>query len=318
MAKENVMQSSERIAKKKKQGLLHEYWKHKELFLLLLPAVIYFIVFHYAPMYGILIAFEDFLPRSGILGSEWVGLQNFSKMFSGLYFWLVFRNTLVISFLKLIVGFPMPIILALLLNEVSCQWFKKSVQTITYLPHFIGWVVLAGIVQQVLSPSTGAVNYVIKALGGTPIFFMGSTRWFRPVVVLSSIWRNCGWDSIIYLAAVSGIDPTMYEAANLDGATRFQKIWYVTLPSLIPTITIMLIFALGGVMNDDFDQIYNMLNAKVMSVGDVIGTYTYRTGLQQMNYSYATAVGLFKNVIALFLVSLSNWFSKKISGSSLW
>ena len=147
---------------------------------------------------------------------------------------------------------------------------------------------------------------------------MGSTRWFRPVVVLSSIWRNCGWDSIIYLAAVSGIDPTMYEAANLDGATRFQKIWYVTLPSLIPTITIMLIFALGGVMNDDFDQIYNMLNAKVMSVGDVIGTYTYRTGLQQMNYSYATAVGLFKNVIALFLVSLSNWFSKKISGSSLW
>lgn len=239
-------------------------------------------------------------------------------MFSGLYFWPVFRNTLVISFLKLIVGFPMPIILALLLNEVSCQWFKKSVQTITYLPHFIGWVVLAGIVQQVLSPSTGAVNYVIKALGGNPIFFMGSTRWFRPVVVLSSIWRNCGWDSIIYLAAVSGIDPTMYEAANLDGATRFQKIWYVTLPSLIPTITIMLIFALGGVMNDDFDQIYNMLNAKVMSVGDVIGTYTYRTGLQQMNYSYATAVGLFKNVIALFLVSLSNWFSKKISGSSLW
>lgn len=318
MAKENVMQSSERIAKKKKQGLLHEYWKHKELFLLLLPAVIYFIVFHYAPMYGILIAFEDFLPRSGIWGSEWVGLQNFSKMFSGLYFWPVFRNTLVISFLKLIVGFPMPIILALLLNEVSCQWFKKGVQTITYLPHFIGWVVLAGIVQQVLSPSTGAVNYVIKALGGNPIFFMGSTRWFRPVVVLSSIWRNCGWDSIIYLAAVSGIDPTMYEAANLDGVTRFQKIWYVTLPSLIPTITIMLIFALGGVMNDDFDQIYNMLNAKVMSVGDVIGTYTYRTGLQQMNYSYATAVGLFKNVIALFLVSLSNWFSKKISGSSLW
>ncbi len=182
----------------------------------------------------------------------------------------------------------------------------------------IGWVVLAGIVQQVLSPSTGVLNYVITALGGEPIFFMGSTKWFRPVVVLSSIWRNCGWDSIIYLAATSGIDPTMYEAANLDGATRFQKIWYVTLPGLIPTITIMLIFALGGVMNDDFDQLYNMLNAKVLSVGDVIGTYTYRVGLQQMNYSYATAVGLFKNVIALLLVSLSNLFSKKISGSSLW
>lgn len=303
---------------KEKQGILHQYWKHKELFLLLLPVIAYFVVFHYVPMYGVLIAFEDFLPRSGILGSEWVGLQNFQKMFSGLYFWPVFRNTLIISFLKLIVGFPMPIILALLLNEVSCGWFKKSVQTITYLPHFIGWVVLAGIVQQVLSPSTGVLNYVITALGGEPIFFMGSTKWFRPVVVLSSIWRNCGWDSIIYLAATSGIDPTMYEAANLDGATRFQKIWYVTLPGLIPTITIMLIFALGGVMNDDFDQLYNMLNAKVMSVGDVIGTYTYRVGLQQMNYSYATAVGLFKNVIALLLVSLSNLFSKKISGSSLW
>lgn len=303
---------------KEKQGILHQYWKHKELFLLLLPVIAYFVVFHYVPMYGVLIAFEDFLPRSGILGSEWVGLQNFQKMFSGLYFWPVFRNTLIISFLKLTVGFPMPIILALLLNEVSCGWFKKSVQTITYLPHFIGWVVLAGIVQQVLSPSTGVLNYVITTLGGEPIFFMGSTKWFRPVVVLSSIWRNCGWDSIIYLAATSGIDPTMYEAANLDGATRFQKIWYVTLPGLIPTITIMLIFALGGVMNDDFDQLYNMLNAKVLSVGDVIGTYTYRVGLQQMNYSYATAVGLFKNVIALLLVSLSNLFSKKISGSSLW
>ena len=303
---------------KEKQGILHQYWKHKELFLLLLPVIAYFVVFHYVPMYGVLIAFEDFLPRSGILGSEWVGLQNFQKMFSGLYFWPVFRNTLIISFLKLIVGFPMPIILALLLNEVSCGWFKKSVQTITYLPHFIGWVVLAGIVQQVLSPSTGVLNYVITTLGGEPIFFMGSTKWFRPVVVLSSIWRNCGWDSIIYLAATSGIDPTMYEAANLDGATRFQKIWYVTLRGLIPTITIMLIFALGGVMNDDFDQLYNMLNAKVLSVGDVIGTYTYRVGLQQMNYSYATAVGLFKNVIALLLVSLSNLFSKKISGSSLW
>lgn len=303
---------------KEKQGILHQYWKHKELFLLLLPVIAYFVIFHYVPMYGVLIAFEDFLPRSGILGSEWVGLQNFQKMFSGLYFWPVFRNTLIISFLKLIVGFPMPILLALLLNEVSCGWFKKSVQTITYLPHFIGWVVLAGIVQQVLSPSTGVLNYVITALGGEPIFFMGSTKWFRPVVVLSSIWRNCGWDSIIYLAATSGIDPTMYEAANLDGATRFQKIWYVTLPGLIPTITIMLIFALGDVMNDDFDQLYNMLNAKVLSVGDVIGTYTYRVGLQQMNYSYATAVGLFKNVIALLLVSLSNLFSKKISGSSLW
>lgn len=302
----------------KKKGILQEYWKHRSLFLLLLPVIVYFVIFHYLPMYGIVIAFKDFLPAKGVLGSPWVGFKNLKKLFSGLYFWPVFRNTLIISFLKLLIGFPAPIILALLLNEVRCRWFKKGVQTITYLPHFIGWVVLAGIVRQVLSPSTGVVNYVIQLFGGEPIFFMGSKDWFRMIVVLSSIWRNCGWDSIIYLAAISGIDSEMYEAADLDGATRFQKICYITLPCLIPTIVIMLIFSLGGVMNDDFDQIYNMLNAQVMSVGDVIGTYTYRVGLQQMDYGYATAVGLFKNVIALFLVSGSNFFAKKISGNSLW
>ncbi len=306
------------ISKNKKRSVWQEYVKCKYLFLLLAPVILYFIIFHYVPMYGVIIAFKDFYPAKGIMGSQWVGFENFKKLFTGLYFLPVLKNTLIISFAKLIVGFPMPIILCLILNEVRCRWFQKGVQTITYLPHFIGWVVLAGIVQQVLSPSTGFINYLIQLFGGDPVFFMGSKAWFRPVVVLSSIWRNCGWQSIIYMAAIMGIDSQLYEAAELDGASRLQKMRYITIPCIIPTIIIMLIFAVGGVMNDDFDQIYNLLNAQVMSVGDVIGTYTYRVGLQQMNYGYATAVGLFKNVIALILVSFTNAFSKKISGSSLW
>lgn len=304
--------------KKKDANILHQYYKCRYLFLLLIPTIVYFVVFHYIPMYGVIIAFKEFYPLKGIMGSKWIGLANFEKLFSGVYFLPVLANTLIISFAKLIVGFPMPIILSILLNEVRCKWFKKGVQTIAYLPHFIGWVLLAGIVQQVLSPSTGLVNYLIQNLGGEPIFFMGSKEWFRPIIVLSSIWRNCGWQSVIFMAAIMGIDSQLYEAADLDGAGRLQKIIHVTLPCIIPTIVIMFIFAVGGVMNDDFDQIYNMLNARVMSVGDVIGTYTYRVGLQQMDYGYATAVGLFKNVIALILITTSNFFSRKLSGSSLW
>ena len=306
---------------KEKQGILHQYWKHKELFLLLLPVIAYFVVFHYVPMYGVLIAFEDFLPRSGILGSEWVGLQNFQKMFSGLYFWPVFRNTLIISFLKLIVAFPMPIILALLLNEVSCGWFKKSVQTITYLPHFIGWVVLAGIVQQVLSPSTGVLNYVITALGGEPIFFMGSTKWFRPVVVLSSIWRNCGWDSIIYMAALSSVDPEQHEAATIDGASRVGRMRYIDLPTIIPTIAITLILRCGSIMNIGFDKAFLMQNDTNLVASEVISTYVYKVGLTAQggnNFSYATAIGLFNSVVNLAIILFVNKVANKVSGSGLW
>lgn len=303
---------------KKKESVFRQYVKHKYLFLLLLPTIIYFVIFHYLPMYGVVIAFKEFYPLKGIMGSDWIGFENFKQLFSGIYFWPVLKNTLIISFSNLLFGFPMPIILSIILNEVRCKWFKKGVQTITYLPHFIGWVVLAGIVQQVLSPSTGIINYVIQALGGEPIFFMGTKECFRPIIVLSNIWRNCGWQSVIYMAAIMGIDAELYEAADLDGASRIQKILHITIPSIAPTIVIMFIFAIGGVMNDDFDQIYNMLNPVVMSVGDVIGTYTYRVGLQQMNYGYATAVGLFKNVVALILISVSNFVSRKVSGNSLW
>lgn len=302
----------------KKRGILGEYYKCRYLFILLFPVLIYFIVFKYIPMYGTVIAFQDFYPRLGIRGSEWVGLKHFKKLFSGRYFFPVLKNTLIISFGKLLFGFPAPIILCLLLNEVKNSHFKKAVQSISYLPHFISWVVLASIVQTVLSPSSGIVNYVLKALGAEPIFFMGAKEWFRKVVVGSSIWRDTGWQTVVFLAAIVGIDSQLYEAAELDGAGRFKKMLYITLPCLAPTIIIMFIMATGNVINDDFDQIYNMLNAKVMEVGDVIGTYTYRMGIQKMDFSYATAVGLFRNIIALIMVTMTNQFSKKMSGSSLW
>jgi len=302
----------------KLRSTIKQYKKHKSLFLLFLPVLVYFFVFKYLPMYGIVIAFKDYYPRIGVFKSEWVGFKNFEKLFSGIYFLPVLRNTLIISFAKLIFGFPMPIILCLLLNEVKNMKFKKTIQTISYLPHFIGWVVLAGIVKEVFSPSRGIVNYIIQALGGEPIFFLGSKEWFRDILVITNIWKGCGWGSIVYLAAIAGIDSQLYEAADLDGANRLQKIRYITLPGIVPIIVIMLILNVGTVINDDFDQIYNLLNAQVMEVGDVIGTYTYRVGLQQMNYGYSAAVGLFKNVIALIMVTGSNALSKKLSDSSLW
>lgn len=303
---------------KKKYSTWKQYKKCKYLFLMFIPVILYFVIFCYVPMYGVIISFQDYYPRLGITGSEWVGFKHFEKLFTGRYFFPVLRNTLIISIVKLLFGFPAPIILCLLLNEVRSLKFKKVVQTISYLPHFISWVVLASIVQTILSPSSGVVNYIIQLLGGEPIFFMGSSDWFRKVIVGSSIWRDTGWQTVVFMAAILSIDPQLYEAADLDGAGRFQKMIYVTLPCIAPTIIIMFIMATGNVIQDDFDQIYNMLNAKVMDVGDVIGTYTYRMGIEKMNFSYATAVGLFKNVVSLILVTFTNAFSRKLSGSSLW
>lgn len=301
-----------------KKSILKEYWHCRYLFLLFLPVIIYFVIFHYIPMYGAQIAFKDFYPRLGIWGSEWVGFKHFDKLFHGMYFLPALRNTLIISFGKLIFGFPAPIILSLMLNEVRHSTYKKTVQTITYLPHFISWVVLASIVMEVLSPSRGVVNYVLQALGMDPIFFVGSKEWFRPVIIGSAMWRDTGWQTVVFLAAITGIDPQQYEAAEVDGANRIQRILHITLPGIAPTIVIMFIFAVGGIIADDFDQIYNLLNAQVLEVGEVIGTYTYRVGIQQMDYSYATAVGLFRNVVSLCLVTLTNTLSKKLSGNSLW
>jgi len=307
---------------KKKRSKLEEkvlsYWKFRYLILLFIPAVIYYGIFHYGPLYGIQIAFKNFIARDGIWKSPWVGLENFRMLFSMGSFKEVFRNTLIISSYKLVFGFPAPILFAILLNEIRGLRFKKAVQTISYLPHFVSWVVLGGLFMQFLSPSTGPINIILKNLGISPIYFLGDRRWFRSVLVLTSIWKGIGWGSIIYLASLTGIDPQLYEAAEIDGAGRFQKALHITLPSLTPVITIMLIFAVGGIVGDDFDQIFNLYNAGVYSVGDVLSTYVYRIGLLDMKYSFSTAVGLFRNVISFALIIITNVVAKRVSEYGLW
>lgn len=303
---------------RKKKGLFYQYWKHRYLFCLFIPAIIYYGIFKYGPMYGIQLAFKDYKFRLGITGSEWVGLQNFIELLHMESFSEVFFNTIIISTYKLVFGFPAPIILALLLNEVRHKYFKKTVQTISYLPHFLSWVILAGMFTQFLSPSIGPINIFLKGIGINPIYFLGDEKWFRAVLVTTSIWKGVGWGSIVYLAALSSVSTEYYEAAIMDGATRWQQAWYITIPSLIPVITIMLILAVGGVIDDDFNQIFNMYNSAVYSVGDVISTYTYRRGLVKMEYGFATAVSLFKNVISLVLILITNAISRKVNEYGIW
>lgn len=313
----NKIEVSTHPEKKRPNRIVREYVKHKYFFFMFVPILLYFFIFHYIPMYGALIAFKDFSPFQGFYKSPWVGLKYFRELFGGMYFLPVLRNTLIINFSKLIFSFPAPIILALLLNEVRCAPYKKFVQTVSYIPHFFSWVIIAGIIIEVLSPSRGIVNYVLQLFGLEPIFFMAEKSWFRDILVASHIWKEVGWGSIIYLAAIAGINPELYDVAEIDGAGRLRKIWSITLPSIRPVIVIMFIFATGGLINDNFDQVYNLLNVKVMEVGDVIGTYTYREGIMNMNYSYASAIGLFKNVISFSLVMTTNWLAKRCGEDSL-
>jgi putative aldouronate transport system permease protein len=292
--------------------------KFRTFYLMLIPAIIYYGVVHYYPMFGAQIAFKDFRFNLGVTDSPWVGFKHFVDFFSAASFTQILTNTLLISFYKLIFGFPAPILFALLLNEVLHTKFKKFVQTVSYLPHFISWVVLGGVFMQLLSPTSGPVNIILEFLGIDSIYFLGDNSWFRSTLAWTAIWKGLGWGSIIYFAALSSIDTALYEAAEIDGANRFHKMVYITIPSMTPVITIMFIFAVGGIINDDFDQIFNMYSPAVYESGDVIGTYVYRKGLVGMEFSYATAVGLFKNVIGFALIIVTNKIVKKISDYSLW
>ena len=294
------------------------YWKFRELYLMLIPVLAYYILFHYIPMYGTQIAFKNYKFNLGIIKSPWVGFEHFQYLFSIRSFREILRNTLLISGYKLVFGFPAPIILAILMNEISILPFKKTVQTISYLPHFLSWVILSAIFMQILSPSTGAVNIAMQQIGIKPVFFLGDPKWFRAVLVSTSVWKDIGWGSIIYLASIAAINPEIYEAAIVDGAGRFRRIWHITLTSLIPVITIQLIFAIGRITLDDFDQIFNLYNPAVYSVGDVISTYTYRKGLVELQYSFSAAVGLFQNVISLGLIIAANSITKKINEYGIW
>jgi putative aldouronate transport system permease protein len=293
---------------------------YKHLYLLLGFGLLFFVIFKYVPMFGIVVAFKDYKPWVGILPSEWVGLYHFQRFFQSMYAWRLIRNTLVISFSKLIVGFPMPIIFAILLSEVRVSAYKRVVQTVSYFPHFISWVIAGGIFISILSPSTGLVNTAIKWVGAEPIHFLMEPPYFVPILVVSSVWKNFGWGSIVYLAAISGIDPQLYEAARIDGAKKLQEIWHITIPSIIPVATILLVLRLGQIMNEDFQQILMFLqnNPILYEVGDVLETYVYRVGLLEAKYSFAAAVGVFKNVTGLVLVLAVNWTTKRLGQEALW
>ena len=292
--------------------------KNLDLYLLLIPGLIFIIIFRYTPMYGLVIAFQDYNIFEGVKGSQWVGLQQFEKLFHSAQFLQVLTNTLLISIYKIVILFPIPIFIAVVLNEIRSMFFKRSVQTIIYLPHFLSWVIVSGLVINVLSPSTGIINNVIVSLGGSPISFLMDNHWFRSVIVFSEGWKEIGYSAIIYIASIAGIDQEQYEAAKVDGASRIMQILHITIPGIWSIILLMFILRLGSILNDNMEQILLLYNSVVYQTGDVIGTYVYRVGLGQQDYSFSTAVGLFDSVIGFILVMSGNFISKKSTDRSVW
>ncbi|MFD2611685.1 ABC transporter permease [Paenibacillus gansuensis] len=287
---------------------------YRMLYLLLLPGLIYFTVFKYVPMAGVVIAFKDYSLTDGIWKSPWVGLENFRRFFEGVYFAQIMANTLLIALYKLVIGFPAPIVLALMLNSVKREWFKRLIQTITYLPHFISWVVIYGLMLALLSPGEGLVNLLLKEYGFQPVSFLTEPSWIRTLLVSSDLWHGVGWGAIIYLASLSGIDPSLYEAAQVDGASRWRKLWHVTLPGIRNVIILMLILRLSHILDVGFDQVFMMSNIFNQDRSDIIDTWVYRVGLQEMEYGLATAVGLFKSVIGFVLLMGANKLAKRYDG----
>jgi putative aldouronate transport system permease protein len=285
---------------------------------MILPGLVFFIVFKYVPLTGSIIAFQDYNVFKGVFGSPFVGLKHFEALFSYPEFYRVLRNTLLISVYQLLFGFPAPIVLALLLNEVRKMAFKRTVQTILYLPHFLSWVVVGGMVINFLSPSTGLVNEALEWLGFERVYFMQEPAYFRSIVVSSGIWKEVGWNTIIYLAALAGINPELYEAAEVDGAGKFRQALSITIPSILPTVMVLLLLNIGHILDLGFEQIYMLLNPLVREVGEVFDTYIYRVGLLGAQYSYTTAIGIFKSVVGFVLIIGANWLSKKTTGNSLY
>ncbi len=286
--------------------------KHYWLYLMLIPGLAFFAIFHYWPMYGIVIAFKKFALFRGIAASPWVGFQHFQELFSSDAFGKLLQNSVLISLYKLFWGFPAPILLALLLNEVKRAPFKRTVQTIIYLPHFVSWVVIAGLLTQLLSPNGGVVNLLIKQFGGEPIYFLAKPQYFRTIIVASDIWKSAGWGTIIYLAALTNIDPTLYEAAVIDGANRLRQTWHVTMPGIKSTIVVMLLLRTSTILGNNFDQMFVMLNNLVMDVGDVFETYVYRVAIRDSRFDFATAVGLFQSVVGMVMLLTCNAISRRL------
>lgn len=289
-------------------------------YIMLLPGIIWYIIFKYVPMYGAIIAFKDYNIAEGIIGSSWSDplFKNFMTLFNSPYFVQVLSNTLFISIYKIVFGMLPPLILALLISECTVGWFKRLVQTITYMPHFLSWVIIYGIMMALFSQGGGIVNYWIVQAGGKSIPFLSSSEWFRSFLVGSDIWQSAGWGAIIYLASITSIDESLYEAAILDGCGRLKRIWYITLPSISGVFFLLLVLRIGGILDAGFDQVFIMYNINVYDVGDIIDTWVYRTGMSQLNFSLASAVGLFKSVIGMILMVTANYLSGKFGDRSIW
>jgi putative aldouronate transport system permease protein len=291
-------------------------WKSRAFYVMLIAPMLYFIIFEYLPFYGIVIAFQDYNIYAGFWKSPWVGFKHFMRFFSNPYSYKLIRNTFLISFYTLLFGFPAPIILALLLNEIKVSWFKKITQTISYLPHFISTVVICGIIVNFLK-TDGIVNQIITAFGRAPIPFMMKASWFRTIYVVSDIWQSVGWGSIIYLAAIAGINPELYEAATIDGAGRLKQMWYITITSIAPTISILLILRIGSLLSVGYEKIILLYSGSTYETADVISTYVYRQGLVNADFSFGTAIDLFNSVVAFVLVFTANAISKRVGETSL-
>ncbi|SFT23647.1 sugar ABC transporter permease [Paenibacillus sp. BC26] len=303
-------------------GKAGRQWKvirsNLDMYALVLPGLAFLLIFKYTPMYGILIAFQDFNIFSGIGGSEWVGLNQFEKLIRSEEFYQVLTNTLLISLYKIVILFPIPIVLALLLNEVRRMFFKRAIQTIIYLPHFLSWVIISGLFINILSPTSGIVNGLIKWLGGEPVSFLSDNDFFRSILVFTAGWKEIGWNAIIFIAAIASIEQEQYEAAAIDGAGRIRQMISVSLPGMLPTIVLMFILRIGSLLEAGTEQILTMYNPLVYETGDVIGTFVYRMGLGQQDYSFSTAVGLFNSVVGFLLIVIGNMLSRKFLKRSIW
>lgn len=311
LSKEELKENKRNEARMKRSALRKSIAKNKMIYLMIAPGLIYLFIYKYIPMFGMIIAFQDYKPYLGIAESEWVGFEHFKRLFTSSDFWMILKNTLVLFALQILIYFPIPIIISLMLNEIRKEYYKKTIQTMIYLPHFMSWVVVVSISYVLLTLDGGIVNGLLKNFGFSEINFLLDSSWFRPMYIIQIIWREAGWGTIIFLAAIASVDPQLYEAAKMDGANRFRQMWHITLPAIRSVIVILLILKIGDVLELGFEHVYLLLNSTNRQVAEIFDTYVYVAGLRQGQFSYATAVGLFKGAVGLVLVVFANWLAKK-------
>lgn len=314
----NSLQHHQPPGDRRKKSILSNFNENKTLYLLSLPGILYFVLFKYIPLFGSVMAFQDYNIFAGIWHSAWVGFDHFHRMFEYPEFTRILNNTIFIGFYSLVLAFPIPIVLALLMNELRGVLFKRYIQTAVYVPHFLSWIVIGGIVIELLSPNNGIVNRILESMGKDPIYFMGEESYIRTIIVGSGIWRNAGWGTIIYLAAISGVNPDLYEAAEIDGASRWRKAYSITIPGILPSIVVLFLLQIGTFLDLGFENVFVFLNPLNAIKGDILDTYIYRVGLVQGQYAYTTAIGLFKSVVGLLLIVGANTLSKKTTGEGLY